>query len=179
VYAAIRRARPGGLGRVEEQDIARDPDVTLIETMRLAADRDGIAREYATAFETTFQIGAPTLVRARRDGLTWDESIVETFLHLLAASPDTHIVRRGGTVAAEEVRQRAVDVLAAGGVRSLEGRRAIEQMDRALRDERNLANPGTTADLTAAACFVVLLEGGWRGRGSYLRATASEEKDPK
>jgi triphosphoribosyl-dephospho-CoA synthetase len=35
-------------------------------------------------------------------------------------------------------------------------------MDRRLRDPRNMANPGTTADLTAAAIFVVLLEGGWR-----------------
>ena len=162
VYAAIRRARPGGLGRVEEQDVAHEPDVTLLEAMRLAAHRDGIAREYATAFETTFEIGAPALVRARLDGLTWDEAIVETFLYLLTASADTHVIRRAGTVAAQEVRRCAVEVLAAGGVRSADGRRAIEQMDRALRDERNSANPGTTADLTAAACFVVLLEQGWR-----------------
>ena len=30
-----------------------------------------------------------------------------------------------------------------------------------MRDPRNTANPGTTADLTAAAIFVVLLGGGW------------------
>jgi triphosphoribosyl-dephospho-CoA synthetase len=41
------------------------------------------------------------------------------------------------------------------------GRRAIDDMDLALRDARNTANPGTTADLTAAAIFVVLLDGGW------------------
>jgi triphosphoribosyl-dephospho-CoA synthetase len=34
-------------------------------------------------------------------------------------------------------------------------------MDRALRDEAHLGNPGTTADLVAAAIFVVLLGGGW------------------
>jgi hypothetical protein len=34
-------------------------------------------------------------------------------------------------------------------------------MDLALRDARNSANPGTAADLTAAAIFVVLLGGGW------------------
>lgn len=161
VYAAIRQAAPGGLGRVEDQDVAGDPDVTLVEAMRLAAHRDGIAREYVTTFETTFETGAPTLVRARRDGLTWDDAIVETFLYLLAAAPDTHVARRGGAAAAEAVQQRAVGALAAGGVRSPEGTRAIEEMDRALRDARNVANPGTTADLTAAATFVVLLGGGW------------------
>jgi triphosphoribosyl-dephospho-CoA synthase len=162
VYAAIRQAAPGGLGRVDEQDVAADPDVTLIEAMRLAAHRDGIAREYATAFETTFEIGAPALMRARRDGLTWEDAIVETFLSLLAAAPDTHVARRGGAATAEAVRRRAVGVLAAGGVRSPVGRHAIEEMDRALREARNIANPGTTADLTAAAAFVVLLAGGWR-----------------
>jgi triphosphoribosyl-dephospho-CoA synthase len=161
VYAAIRQAAPGGLGRVKHQDVAGDPDVTLIEAMRLAAHRDGIAREYVTIFETTFETGAPALVRARRDGLTWDDAIVETFLYLLAAAPDTHVARRGGAAAAEAVQQRAVVALAAGGVRSPEGTRAIEEMDRALRDARNVANPGTTADLTAAAAFVVLVGGGW------------------
>ena len=161
VYAAIRQAAPGGLGRVEDQDVAGDPDVTLVEAMRLAAHRDGIAREYVTTFETTFETGAPALVRARRDGLTWDDAIVETFLILLAAAPDTHVARRGGAAAAEDVQQRAVVALAAGGVRSPEGTRAIEEMDRALRDAKNVANPGTTADLTAAAAFVVLVGGGW------------------
>ena len=68
VYAAIRRARPGGLGRSDTQDVASEPDVTLLEVMRLAADRDGIAREYATAFAVTFERGSPTLSRARADG---------------------------------------------------------------------------------------------------------------
>ena len=45
-----------------------EPTVTLLEAMRLAAHRDGIAREYATAFETTFEIGAPALEQARATG---------------------------------------------------------------------------------------------------------------
>ena len=65
VYAAIRRAAPGGLGRAEAQDVADEPTMTLLDAMRLAADRDGIAREYATAFEVTFETGAPALDRAR------------------------------------------------------------------------------------------------------------------
>ena len=80
VYAAIRRAAPGGLGHADAQDIADEPTLTLLEVMRLAANRDGIAREYATAFAATFEIGAPTLARARSDGLCWDDATVETFL---------------------------------------------------------------------------------------------------
>ncbi|MGH8699266.1 MAG: triphosphoribosyl-dephospho-CoA synthase, partial [Burkholderiales bacterium] len=50
-------------------------------------------------------------------------------------------------------------------VRTAAGRAAIAALDRDLRDERNARNPGATADLTAAAIFVVLLEGGWRVGG--------------
>jgi triphosphoribosyl-dephospho-CoA synthase len=164
VYAAIRLAAPGGLGRAESQDVASDPDVTLVEAMRLAAERDGIAREYASGFEATFHVGAPALRWARAAGLSWDDAIVETFLTILAAHRDTHIVRRSGPEVADGVSERARVALAAGGVRTDEGRGAIDTMDRALRDARNSGNPGTTADLTAAAIFVVLLEGGWTRR---------------
>jgi len=163
VYAAIRLARPGGLGKAGMQDVADEPTMTLLEVMRLAADRDSIASEYATGFELTFTIAAPTLERARRDGLPWNDAIVETFLTLLARKADTHIARRTGTDAAEQVSGRARAVLDEGGVRSMAGRRAIDDMDRSMRDARNSLNPGTTADLTTAAIFVELLARGHRG----------------
>lgn len=158
VYAAIRRAAPGGLGRVDEQDVAHEPSATLLEAMRLGAGRDGIAHEYATAFEVTFEIGTPALHRARTDGLSWSDAIVETFLTMLAARPDSHVARRGGSALAADVSRRACAAVAAGGVRTEEGRCAIADMDRALRDPRHLASPGTTADLTASTIFVVLVD---------------------
>ena len=157
VYAAIRLASPGGLGLAESQDVAAEPTVSLVEAMRLAAHRDGVAREYATAFETTFGLGVPVLEQARRDGLPWDDAVVETFLKLLAEAPDTHVARRGGDATAKAVSERAQRALRAGGVRSAAGRSAIDEMDRSLRDADNIGNPGTAADLTAAAIFVALL----------------------
>jgi triphosphoribosyl-dephospho-CoA synthase len=136
--------------------------LTLLEVMRLAADRDGIAHEYATAFETTFGSGVPALDRARQDGLAWDDAVVETYLTLLAAAPDTHVTRRSGRGRSDQVSALAREAIAAGGVRSVAGRRTLAEMDATLRDDRNSANPGTTADLTAAAIFVLLLTGGWR-----------------
>jgi triphosphoribosyl-dephospho-CoA synthase len=172
VYAAIRRASPGGLGHVDEQDVSNEPTVTLVDAMRLAADRDSIAREYATVYETTFEVGAPALERARRDGLEWDHAVVETFLTLLAAHEDTHIVRRAGASLARDITDVAHDVLAVGGVRTAGGRRALKEFDRQLRDEHRRTNPGTTADLTAAAVFVVLVGGGWTRRGGGRHAAA-------
>ena len=159
VYAASRRAAPGGLGRVAQQDVADEPSVTLLEAMRLGAGHDDIAHEYATGFEITFERAVPTLQQARADGLCWSDAIVETFLGILAARPDSHVARRGGAALAADVSRRACAAVAVGGVRTEEGRRVIADTDRALRDPRHLANPGTTADLMAAAIFVVLVDG--------------------
>jgi triphosphoribosyl-dephospho-CoA synthase len=158
-YAAIRLARPGGLGDADAQDVGAEPTVTLRDAMALAADRDAVAREYATGYATTYSVGVPALKRARRDGLDWDDAVVETFLALLASGYDTHIARKLGRAAAESVSARAVAVVAAGGIRTEAGRAAVADLDRALRDDRNQANPGTTADLTAAALYVWLLSG--------------------
>lgn len=159
VFAAIRRAAPGGLGTAPEQDVASEPTLPLKAIMALAADRDDVAREYATAFQTTFELAAPALGRARESQLGWDEAIVQTFLTILAARHDTHVRRRGGDALAADVSRRAFAALGAGGVRTERGRRTIEEMDAALRSADNRANPGTTADLTAAALFVELLTG--------------------
>jgi triphosphoribosyl-dephospho-CoA synthase len=163
VYAAIRIAEPGGLGRADDQDVFSEPTLPLVEVMRLAADRDAIAREYATGFETTFDLAVPALEAARASGLAWDAAVVETFLKVLAARPDTHIARRGGVELARTVSARAARVLSAGGVRTPAGRDAIETMDAALRAGSNTASPGATADLTAAAIFVALAGGAWDG----------------
>ena len=170
-YAAIRLAAAGGLGRAPEQDVSGTPTVPLRAAMTLAAARDAIAREYATDFQATFEVGAPALRRARADGLGWLEATVEAYLTLLAAAPDTHIARKLGGAEAAAVQRRAQEALAAGGVRTPAGREAITLLDRELRDERNRRNPGATADLTGAAICVVLLEGGWRrGGGAGGRA---------
>jgi triphosphoribosyl-dephospho-CoA synthase len=162
-YVALRLAAPGGLGRVGDQDVAGAPTQTLRDVMVLAVGRDAIAREYATDFRTTFEIGAPALRRARGDALPWRDAVVETYLTLLASAADTHIARKLGLGAAVTVQQRGRAVLAAGGVRSAAGREAIAALDRELRDEANTLNPGATADLSGAAIYAVLLEGGWRG----------------
>ncbi len=157
-YEAIRIAHPAGLGRVDGEDVASAPSVGLLEAMKLAAERDGVAREYATDFATTFETGAPALRRARRDGLSWDDAVLECYLVLLAAAPDTHIARKLGGGAAVDVAGSARAVVQAGGVRTDAGRDGIALLDRQLRDPGNSRNPGTTADLTAAAIYAVLLE---------------------
>jgi triphosphoribosyl-dephospho-CoA synthase len=163
-YRAIRRARPGGLGRSPTADVARPAAVTLGEAMRLAGGRDAVAAEYAQGFRVTFDLALAGLRRALARGLSLLDAIAQAHLELLARRPDTLIARKAGAAAAAAVSVRARRVVEAGGLGSPAGRAAARRLDRVLRRDGNRLNPGATADLVAAALFVWLLEGPARGR---------------
>jgi triphosphoribosyl-dephospho-CoA synthase len=158
-YAAIRSTRPGGLGSVEHSDVADEPAITLLEAMALARERDSIAREYVTGYAITFDIGFPAMSAALCQGHDMANAIVQTYLILLSEVPDTLIARKQGIESARMVSQWAKAVLTKGGPFTSEGQAALAEMDRALRADGHRLNPGTTADLTAAAIFLALFGG--------------------
>jgi triphosphoribosyl-dephospho-CoA synthase len=158
-YAAIRLAGAGGLDEPVEHDVRSEPAIGLREAMASAAGRDSIASEYVSDYALTFETGIPALAAALADGLAEREAIVELHLRLLGAVPDTLIARKRGVEAAARVSAGAREVLAAGGVRTPAGRRALQSFDASLREPANALNPGTTADLVAATVFVAVLEG--------------------
>jgi triphosphoribosyl-dephospho-CoA synthase len=158
-YAAIRAAGAGGLDEPVEHDVRAEPTVDLRDAMAAAAGRDAIAAEYATGYDVTFGLGLPALARALDDGLRPRDAVVELYLRLLTALPDTLVARKRGRPAAEQVSAGAARVLAAGGVRSDAGRTAMAAFDASLRRDGNAVNPGTTADLVTAVLFAALLEG--------------------
>ena len=172
-YAAIRLARPGGLGRAPREDVRRAPTVTLLEAMRLAAERDAVAREYATGYEAAFTLGAPAIDRARRRGARLEQAIVVAYLELLAARPDTLVERRHGRSAARRVSREAAKALEAGGPLRPEGRALLERLDRRLRGAKPPINPGATADVVAASLFVWLLSGAESGASSRTSSRTS------
>jgi triphosphoribosyl-dephospho-CoA synthase len=156
-YEAIRHMQPGGLGQVSQSDVGEDPSITLLQAMALAEDRDSIASEYVNGFAITFETGLPALNAARACLDDFSSAIVQAFLTILREVPDTLIARKRGLEAARQVSQMAAEVLAKGGMLKSEGQAALAEMDRALRDPKHTLNPGTTADLTAAATFLALL----------------------
>lgn len=126
-------------------DALRERGLTLYDVMALSADRDGVADEWCSGFERSFEAAGwllddegPIYRRASR-----------TFLRLLATEPDTFVITRNGEAAAEEATRRARAVL--------DGETDAE----ALAEEfvaRDI-NPGTTADITAGALFIALERG--------------------
>ena len=162
VYEAIRLAQPGGLGAVTEQDVAHEPTTDLVGAMRLAADRDMVARQYANGFREVLQEGMPSLVAAQAAGLDWEDAVIRCHLELMARHPDTLIARKLGWDEAQESARRAAEVLAAGWPETEESQRLIFKLDDWLRADGHSRNPGTTADLVAASLFAALREGKMR-----------------
>jgi len=157
-YEAIRIASAGGMGDVSSQSVANEPTVTLIDAMRLAAERDMIAKQYATAFADIFEFGVPNLMRAYEEFGCVEAAIIKCQMQWLAAFPDTLIARKCGLPIAVEMQDRARDVLAAGGLSSAAGRASGVRFDAHLRSDGHRLNPGTTADLVTACLFVALRE---------------------
>lgn len=123
----------------------RERGMTLYDVMKLSADRDGVAAEWISGFEQSFE-AADWLLDG--DGpLSGRTSNV--FLRLLADRPDTFIATRNGDAIAEEVTRRAGAVL--------DGEEDADALAEELL-ERDI-NPGTTADITAGALFIALERG--------------------
>ena len=154
VYTAIRLAQAGGLGKTEAEDIATDPTGTLREVMRLAADRDAIASEYESGFQIILQTAVPALKEFWIQTLDWEAAIIRLQLQLMANYPDTLIARKCGRSEAEQAAERARIVL-----QSADFKTSLAELDNWLRATGNRRNPGTTADLIAAALFVALRDG--------------------
>lgn len=157
-FRAIAEANPGGLGDAAEQDVRDEPTVTLLEAMKLAADRDMVARQYANGFADVFDFGVPAFTDAFAKFGSVEAAIIDSQLRWLAAYPDSLIARKNGLAVAEDVQRRAREVLAIGGIETPEGRSAGVALDQHLRSDGNKLNPGTTADLITACLFVALRE---------------------
>ena len=154
VWEAIAAARPGGLGTSDRHDVRAPPPPDLLAAMQAAADRDQIARLWATGYAELFAGPVADLAAEVAAGGPLDDAIVRTQLRQLARATDTLIARRHGPAVAADVSRRAAEVLAAGG----EWRGAAAAFDATLRRPRRI-NPGTTADLVAAALYILLCDG--------------------
>jgi triphosphoribosyl-dephospho-CoA synthase len=154
VYQAIRIASPAGLGHAEAEDVASAPTVPLTETMRLAAGRDRIARQYVTAFDDVFDIGVP-IALAASDAPVIDPWTTTAIMFAFASRlPDSHIIRKYGEEFAESICTEFSDKLFLVIGKNVN---RLKLFDANLKVRS--VNPGTSADLTVASVFISSLLG--------------------
>ncbi|EMI21783.1 triphosphoribosyl-dephospho-CoA protein [Rhodopirellula maiorica SM1] len=152
IFAAIRDANAGGLGEADELDVrdAATSGSDLIAAMRLAAHRDAVAYQYANGFKDLFGRIVPLVENAIQANGAILGGVADAHIDLLAQHPDTLIARKCGVEVAMAVQQRASKLDKSDSV-------ALRDFDAYLRSDGNRLNPGTTADLIAAALFVLLV----------------------
>ncbi len=123
----------------------RDRELTLFDLMRESSGVDGVAEEWVEGFPRTFEAARWVL---DDDGPVSDRA-ARAFLRLLADRPDTFIEKGADAETARDATERARTALA--------GETDPEELAEAFVAEG--INPGTTADITAAALYVALERG--------------------
>lgn len=157
-YRAIRLAKPGGMGTSAKHDIAEPPTVTLLQAMQEAAERDQIARLYATGYEWLLQSGVPVWREALRRWASEEWATTAVFLNYLAQENDSLISRKFGLEASRHVSDAAnrhCHAMNQVGDPS-QVHAELTEWDRELKREG--LNPGTTADITVATVFLAALQ---------------------
>lgn len=157
VYESIRLAQPGGLGQVADMDIAAEAPADLRDAMAAAAERDLVARQYTNSFAEVLQEIVPWLTDRPR-GVSWLDQIVYTHVRLMSRWPDSLIARKCGRAIADESAIRASQVIDTGPPGGDAYHEQLADLDFWLRSDGHRRNPGTSADLIAAALFVGLRE---------------------
>ena len=152
-YRAIALAAPGGLGNASQQDVAARPTENLRSCMKLAADRDLIAAQYANGFQQVLVDGLGLLATADAWTACREKRIAWMAVSLIAQHGDSLIARKNGSQVNDETQRRAQGVLQTGWPFKQGSQRFYDEFDGWLRDDEHRRNPGTTADLIAAILF--------------------------
>jgi len=158
VFKAITLADPGGLGNSGKQDVRGKASVTLLESMKMAAERDRIAFQYSANYQDIFDFSLPLYynVICRRIGQNWAALIV--YAGLLSRYPDSHVVRKYGDRFSRMVSARMV-FLSEALDKADNPEQILPLLYRLDRELKSMGiNPGTTADLTVATLLTALLE---------------------
>jgi triphosphoribosyl-dephospho-CoA synthase len=149
-YEAISIATPAGLGAVQEHDVSQTPQITLLEAMQAASDRDLIAQQYANGYQDVFNLGVTTYQHylAKWERSAW--AISATYLAFLAAFEDSHIARKYRKEVAQAIQLEAKSHFI--NFTSQENPKLYQATLLAWDSDlkRRGINPGTSADLTVA-----------------------------
>ncbi len=157
LYRAIRTAGPKGLPRGVKYDVYADDSfrelfadrVDLWKLAEIGCGRELVFCEWLDDYSLSYKT-ADRLMELLGE-LPFEEAVARAFVELMAEREDTLIARKAGRREAELVREKAAEVLA--------GRLKLEELDAFLRENGDLRNPGSLADVVAVSLSLLALSG--------------------
>ena len=155
-YQAITLANPAGLGAAAEHDVQDAPQVSLLEGMQAAADRDLIAQQYSDGYQAVFN----ALVLYKTYLELWEReawAVTSVYLHFLAEFEDSHIVRKHGNEMAQAVQLEAKNHFQHFTAQENPKLYQASLLDWDADLKKRGINPGTSADLTVACLLAINL----------------------
>ena len=174
LYKAFQLTRPGGRMIKEDSEWSNlhsrydfdnpkavehliEDNVTLSDLFEMSSQVDEISNEWSNGFHRTLREVLPYLTNVTTKLEDLEEGIVRTFVWLLAQRPDGLIVKKAGRERADEIQLLAKTTMDKWSVEN-GSENLIVNFDRVLREEGNLLNPGTTADIVSVATFCRLAD---------------------
>ncbi|WP_456450738.1 triphosphoribosyl-dephospho-CoA synthase [Palaeococcus sp. (in: euryarchaeotes)] len=156
-YRAIRIASPKGIKGGVKYDVHDGAvfdelfkdRINLRKLAELSRERELIFEEWLKGYELSYK----TFLRLKEltESSSLEKSTARAFLELMASKPDTLIIRKAGPEEARRVQEKAKRVL--------EGKLSMEELDEFLREEGDLRNPGSLADIMAISLSLLILDG--------------------
>jgi len=160
VYTVFPKAKVKVRRDVPELDVMdeasineiREKKLSLYAILTISASYDMISQELVGGFEKTFEYAALINDFASEERININDAITHAYLRLLADEEDTFITMKFGPEKSKYVQQKAQWIVTRGYKR-----KEIEEFDEELIREG--LNPGSTADIIAAALFISILSG--------------------
>ena len=157
VYQAIAKAKAGGLATVDKNDV-NDADGApdkLIDAMEQARERDMVAKQYCSGYADVFEFVLPAIEEGLLRFGKISHGIVWAHVKTMAQFPDSLISRKLGDAVAKKSAAMAAQCLEQlTNADDDDFWRSVGDLDFWLRSDGHRRNPGTTADLIAAALYV-------------------------
>ncbi len=162
LYRAFPKAKVKVRAGVPEFDLTdaggvreiRASGKSLHEILEISASYDLISRELVGGFEKTFRYAEllKDWIKNKDKERRVNDAVTNAYLRLLSEERDTFVEMKFGAEKSESVRKRAEEIVNSGCKRG-----EVEEFDEELIKAG--VNPGSTADIIAAALFVALLGG--------------------
>ena len=115
---------------------------------------EGIRGEVQSGLPTVFDFSLGFYTA--NQGLSQNHRLVQTLLAIMQFCEDTNILHRHSLETLKEVQETAKQILSIGGVATVQGLKAIEEMNKDFSNRK--ISPGGSADLLGVTVFLHLLK---------------------